>query len=151
MKGKLYLFFSGIWLGIIFFYSLQTPETQGNLDNVSNNFNSIISFLKIKIEYKTFRELLNIGGHLFEFFFLSVFLYGYFKSLKLHYPRFIALAVALFCGLIDECIQGFVSGRVSSVSDVFVDLVGAGLGIVATYIKDSISNKKFNFIVQFYS
>lgn len=151
MKGKLYLFFSGIWLGIIFYYSLQTLETQGNLSNVTNNFSQVLSFLKIKIDLKTFRELLNVGGHLFEFFILSIFLYGYFKKLKLHYPRFIALAVALFCGLIDECLQGFVPGRVSSVNDVFVDFIGAGLGILTTYILDYILKRNYIFIRQFYS
>jgi VanZ family protein len=115
--------------------------SSGTGDNVTDFMNRILSFLKIGIDPKILRSYLNIIGHMFEFFFLALFIYGFVFECKLHYPHFLALSICLFLGLIDEGLQGLVQGRVSSVGDVFVDLIGAGFGILIIIINKPFSNK----------
>ncbi|HEY8395549.1 MAG TPA: VanZ family protein [Bacilli bacterium] len=143
MKKVLFLFFSGLWLGVIFFNSLQIPEAQKNYQEITTSFAKLFDFLKIESDLKIVRSILNIGAHMFEFFFLAIFLCGFFCGFKLHYPYYIAFTVAFFLGLIDESLQGFVPGRVSSVGDIFVDLIGAGFGALSVYIVNRLSALAF--------
>jgi hypothetical protein len=73
-------------------------------------------------------------GHAFGFFGLGIALIR--SRLKgLHAMHYLAFALAV--GAFTEICQRFVPGRTAKVSDVFIDLAGASLGVFAAHLASS--------------
>lgn len=142
MNKTLFFLFVLVWAGIILHFSCQSALLE-NHQEASGIADRLFNFLKIREEIRG--ELLSAGGHVFEYFFLSVFLLGLVRSFNLRYPHFLACALAIFFGLVDEFIQGFVPGRISAVEDVMIDAIGAGLGIMAVSLHALVARHRFRF------
>ncbi|MDD3999333.1 MAG: VanZ family protein [Bacilli bacterium] len=150
MKKQLFIFFFLIWLMVIFYNSLLIPTSQAGAINVTGLVDKTLMVLKINLEPKLIRQILNVFAHIFEYYFLALFLYVILENFKLHYPWFLTLSISLFIGLVDEFIQGFVPGRVESIGDVFFDLAGAILGVLTIIIVKKHKNKSERFIQNLY-
>lgn len=124
MKGKLFILFSGIWTVCIFQKSLQSSYNSSGI----NDYILLLSQL-LMIEVESASLIFSIIAHIFEYFFLAIFLSFGLRNLKCNYPSWVVLFIALLIAVLDEFIQGFVVGRASSVIDVLIDFGGAICGL----------------------
>ena len=90
------------------------------------------------------------GAHVFEYFVLSLLLYGFiwkrFPQEKTSILAVLVIFVATLYGISDELHQYFIPFRGSKLSDVGFDTLGAGLGMLALaawrYCSSHYHNKK---------
>ena len=93
------------WMGVIFFLS-----SRPDLPNFAPGLPG----------------LEEIGGHLTVYAVLAALLWWALHGSGVRYPATWALVLAVVYGATDEYHQSFVPGRTMSVSDLMVDLIGAG-------------------------
>lgn len=98
------------WAGLIFFLSAQPDET----------------FEKLGLQ----GQLLSIGGHLVVYFVLMVLLVvalRFSSNLSSRQIYIVAFLIVALYGLSDEYHQSFVPGRMATIDDWIVDLIGAAI------------------------
>ena len=83
-----------------------------------------------QINEKELNNIVRKCAHGFEYCLFSITISGTLKSLKLKWNTVITntLLIILFCGVLDEFYQLYISGRGSSVVDVMIDFIGGILG-----------------------
>ncbi|MCU0503492.1 MAG: VanZ family protein [Anaerolineae bacterium] len=97
------------WMGVIFFLS-----SRPDLPNFAPGLPGV-------------EEL---GGHLTAYGVLAGLLWWALRGSGVRYPATWALVLAVAYGVSDEFHQSFVPGRDMSVSDLMVDLLGAGVALL---------------------
>ena len=97
------------WMGVIFFLS-----SRPDLPNFAPGLPG----------------LEEIGGHLTAYGVLAGLLWWALRGSGVRYPATWALVLAVLYGVSDEFHQSFVPGRDMSVSDLMVDLIGAGVALL---------------------
>ena len=97
------------WMGLIFFLS-----SRADLPNFAPGLPG----------------LEEIGGHLTVYGVLAGLLWWALRGMAIRYPATWALVLAMLYGVTDEYHQSFVPGRDMSVSDLMVDLIGAGASLL---------------------
>lgn len=118
------------WIGVIWGHSLQPAVVS---DQESGKFliilSKILPFLK---DAEDGMFLVRKAAHFTEYAILGVLLSLQFVNIvKGVFRRFIEPAMtALSVAFVDETIQLFVEGRSGQVSDIWIDLAGASLGIL---------------------
>lgn len=118
-----------IYIGFIFSNSLMNGVSSGNLSlkivkvivNIIPNINQDVIHLYI-------RKL----AHFTEFFILGLLLAATIKNYPLIKNKIINFNIFLIIPVIDETIQNFVVGRVSSLIDILIDT--SGLIIAAIFL-----------------
>ncbi len=97
------------WMGVIFFLS-----SRPDLPNFAPGLPG----------------LEELGGHLTAYGVLAGLLWWALRGSRVRYPATWALVLAVAYGVSDEFHQSFVPGRDMSVSDLMVDLLGAGVALL---------------------
>ncbi|NIM92547.1 MAG: hypothetical protein GTO18_02370 [Anaerolineales bacterium] len=95
--------------------------------------------------YGSLDLLIKKGGHALGYALLAIaYFYALPRSLSSIYRAIIALLMAILFALSDEFHQSFVQGRNSSLTDVFIDTMGAavGLAVALVYSSNSRSNSR---------
>ncbi|MDW7670548.1 MAG: VanZ family protein [Bacillota bacterium] len=124
-----------IWLGLIFYLSSQ-PATESL--ELSRNLEKLIVALKemvvpdLTIEIHRFQNILRKAAHFFVFMvlaFLVMYALDYSNIQTLKRKMAITFGASVIFAILDETYQYFVPGRGAQVSDVFLDSVGAMVGI----------------------
>jgi VanZ family protein len=96
-------------------------------------------------DYGTIDTLIKKGGHAIGYGLLGLsYYYALPKRLSKFYRGITALMMAVLFALSDEYHQSFVQGRTSSLTDIFIDGIGATLALVlgTSYSSNSRSNSK---------
>jgi VanZ family protein len=95
--------------------------------------------------YGTIDTLIKKGGHAIGYGLLGLsYFYALPKRLSRFYRGITALMMAVLFALSDEYHQSFVQGRTSSLTDIFIDGIGATIALVlgTGYSSNSRSNSK---------
>lgn len=137
MKKKkfwLWLLFTAVWIGVIFWHSAQ--------DAAASDAESLglLRFVQKILPWMT-NNLLRKCGHFAEFALLGFLLTGTFWQMK-NFLLLKPIACGLFVALCDETIQLFVSGRSGNVRDVWIDLSGVIVGTLIVYLFFRLRKKK---------
>ena len=109
-----------LWLGFIFFNSMQDAETSGGMSE------GLLSWLGLPESLET---LLRKSAHFCAFFMLGLLVSG--ALTKKNIPMPLILLIVLVCACADETIQLFSVGRSSELRDVWIDLSGGTLGTLS--------------------
>lgn len=109
-----------LWLGFIFFNSLQTAEVSGGMSE------GLLDWLGLPESLET---LLRKSAHFCAFLVLGMLISG--ALTRLHFPMPLILLAVLVCACADETIQLFSEGRSSELRDVWIDLSGGTLGTLS--------------------
>lgn len=118
-----------IYIGFIFSNSLMNGISSGNLSlKIVKIIMNIIPHIKQDILHLYIRKL----AHFTEFFILGLLLASTIKNYPLIKNKIINFNIFLIVPVIDETIQNFVVGRVSSVIDILIDT--SGLIIAAIFL-----------------
>ena len=97
------------YLGFIYFLSTRPKPIPLDIPNIPMDF----SFL-----------------HIIEFFILAFLLLRIFYAHKIKYEFILTILLITLLGIIDEVIQGYISGRTSSLIDAGLDFIGASLVLI---------------------
>ena len=128
------------WLTFIFSNSLQTGEASSAQS--STVVDSVQSVAKVVApnswvanatgeEYDKLHSGVRISAHFLQFALLGALLcWCYFAyTLRIAYI-YLPICAVLLVPFIDECLQGFVSGRATELSDILTDLTGGIFGFI---------------------
>lgn len=132
-----------LWLGVIWGHSLQPAAVS------SQESGAVLSGLSALLEALCLppfltETLVRKGAHMAEYLVLAALLTGSLRNRDWTGRGLCAgvLSASLFCALIDETIQLFVEGRAGKVSDIWVDLGGAALGLLLALAAGVLWRKK---------
>lgn len=133
-KENLYIIISFIlllfWMFVIYNFSAQSATESANL---SMGVTSVISnFLKNFLSKETAvitDHLIRKNAHFLIYLGLGFLTINFLKNLKLKKQYFISITFCFLYACTDEFHQAFVPGRGPAIKDVFIDSMGALLGI----------------------
>lgn len=111
----------GAWMGVIFFFSSQTG---GQSSGLSNQFVDFLAPL-FPADSEVLTTLVRKGAHVTEYAIL-----GGLLTWALRGKSWWALLIGLGYAATDEFHQLFVPGRSGQVSDVLIDAIGVGVGVL---------------------
>lgn len=110
-------------MAVIFSLSHETASVS------SNKSNGLISLLLERFGILVSAHTVRKTAHALEYCGLSLLLYhAYFQSFRTVQPLLTVLTAALYAAS-DEIHQYFIAGRACQMRDVFVDFVGAAVGV----------------------
>lgn len=140
-----------VFIVFIFLLSSQTGDESHDLSEFTKKL--IIMFgddLFLGNIIKLFKDY-NIRkiAHLTIFFILGslIYVYLFFKDMGTIKRIFYSLLFCFLCACLDEVHQYFVPGRTFYVRDIFIDMVGSGLGVLFfgfVFFVGSLFMKNFN-------
>ena len=110
-----------LWLGFIFFNSLQDAETSGGISQ------GLLEMLGLPYAIENFVRKL---AHFTFFMVLGILVSGALSAKK--FPGVAILLCVLLCACADETLQLFSLGRSSELKDVWIDFAGGAMGVVVT-------------------
>lgn len=133
-----------LWMSLIFFLSNQTGSESCKtsnrililLNNLGIDINNIFGIIA--------HFLIRKSAHLFVYFVLSILLYNFLKEYSLN-AIFVAFLCSLLYACLDELHQTFIPFRYGNIIDVFIDLLGALIGLLLILIIKLINKSKMNF------
>lgn len=143
-----------IWMGIIFYFSNQEASvstTQSdkviNLVNVMAKNNGSFKVILLKFyKLKGASFVIRKSAHMFSYFILSIlsFIMVYTHKGNINLSIKYSFVISILYAISDEIHQLFIPGRSGMVQDVFIDGIGAVIGIILITVifKLSIKNKK---------
>lgn len=135
-----------LWMGVIFYFSAQVSEASSQLSSgVTQIIVDVIHTINpnLEIDLDTFRFIIRKLAHFTEYFILALFVMNALRSSGICRSSFlIALIICVLYAISDEFHQMFVPGRGPSVRDVFIDSLGAFVGIVCFYFLAKANLKK---------
>lgn len=120
-----------LWLGFIFYNSLQTAEVSGGMSE------GLLHWFGLP---DTLETLLRKSAHFFAFMALGLLISG--ALTRLNFPTPLILLLVLMCACTDETLQLFSEGRSSELRDVWIDLSGGTLGTLAAALFYKFKKKK---------
>ena len=137
MKKRLSIILVVLWFLLIFYLSNQTSDVSGS------NSKSIIGYIihtnNIDFVDNIFRETM----HFIEYFIFGILLINCFNQYKVDKKIIISIMISFICIIFDEIHQIFVPGRAFEYLDIFLDMLGAILGIfIFNYIEKYIQKRK---------
>lgn len=133
MKKKVSLILLILWMIFIFVMSSFNANDSGNQSGIIVSF--ISSIFNIS-DTKLLSLIIRKSAHFTEYFILGIlsinYIIKYKKNIKYSYLMCIIYAIS------DEIHQIFVSGRSCQITDIFIDSVGAIIGItlIIKFVKD---------------
>lgn len=120
-----------LWLGFIFFNSLQDAETSSGISK------GLLEMLGLPHAIETIVRKL---AHFTFFMVLGILVSGAFSARKLQSVAI--LLCVLLCACTDETLQLFSLGRSSELRDVWIDFAGGALGVVVAAVYGFIKKKQ---------
>ena len=131
-KNKKVLLFILIVIWIMFIWgnsmtvAVESDQQSGRILEWINSLISVFGGLQLS------SFVVRKAAHMFEFFVLAVLVSLFCKVQDCKTSRWAAWGIGVSCvvACLDEGIQLFVPGRAGRVSDVFIDLAGAVIGVL---------------------
>ncbi|CAM2760538.1 VanZ family protein [Hathewaya histolytica] len=133
---------SFIWMGIIFYFSHQVGDVSSKNNHFIVSYVDKISSSLVKfIGYDNLNVLVRKSAHVTEYLILFLLLfYGFYRFYKntrykcLWKSSVLSALSTILYACTDEFHQIFVIGREGKIFDVFVDSIGALIGIIIVTI-----------------
>ncbi|MCM3356618.1 VanZ family protein [Psychrobacillus sp. MER TA 171] len=124
-----------IWMGIIFYLSQQPASVSSQLSsNVAHTIKQAANVVapETNIIKDDYYIVIRKQAHFLVYFILGILLMQYLKSTRLNLLPSMAfsLVICVVFAIADETLQLFALGRGAQVRDVFIDTVGASIGII---------------------
>lgn len=124
-----------LWIMVIFSFSLQTGEDSGgmSLAILIKGLGAFFPNLVETMELELWHLLLRKCAHFVEYFILGILSFRTLRDIGWRRKEFVVIGFCVSVAIVDETLQRFVSGRVGSVWDMFLDSIGALTGILIVY------------------
>ena len=130
------VFVAFMFLGVMYYFSRQNGIDS---DTISRKCTEIfintfghIGLGRVAQKFLFYVDIRKIA-HFVLFFLFSMICYLIFsfENIKLRYS--ICFILSLLLAAADEIHQSFISGRTATISDVFIDIIGASFGLLIVY------------------
>lgn len=121
-------------MGVIFYFSHQPGNVSGELSG------GVIQTLEtlLRIDLEPYHILIRKTAHLSVYLILGVFTLNTLLNFKCPHTHalYIAIIICLIYAISDEFHQTFIPGRSGEIWDVFIDTLGASIGVLLmNYLK----------------
>lgn len=123
MKKIVKLLLIIIWLLVIFLFSNQDGSTSTSLTN--GILEKYLFFLDSDIFFMIIRKM----AHITEYFILGILVLNFINEFKIDKKIVISILMCFILASFDEFHQLFIPDRTGCLLDVFIDMIGASLGI----------------------
>lgn len=123
MKKVIRLLLIILWLLVIFIFSNQDGTTSTALTN--GVLEKYLFFIDSDIFFIVIRKI----AHITEYLILEILVFSFVNELNIDRKIIVSLLICLILSSIDEFHQLFIPGRTGKILDVFIDMIGALLGI----------------------
>ncbi|GEN46657.1 VanZ family protein [Alkalibacillus haloalkaliphilus] len=120
-----------MWMGLIFYFSHQPGEQSSELSgSVVDLVLSIVPFIDADTDWVHY--LIRKAAHFFIYFVLGILVMNALRvsGVELKRSAWVTIVVCLLYAISDEVHQLYIPGRSGEVSDVVLDTVGAGFGVL---------------------
>ena len=124
MKKIIKLLFIVIWLLVIFLFSNQDGSTSTSLTN--GILEKYLFFVDSDIFFMIIRKM----AHITEYFILGILVLNFINEFKVDKKIIISILICFILASFDEFHQLFIPDRTGRLLDVFIDMIGASLGIL---------------------
>ncbi len=124
MKKIIKLLFIIIWLLVIFLFSNQDGSTSTSLTN--GILEKYLFFVDSDIFFMIIRKM----AHITEYFILGILVLNFINEFKVDKKIIISILICFILASFDEFHQLFIPDRTGRLLDVFIDMIGASLGIL---------------------
>lgn len=124
MKKIIKLVFIIIWLLVIFLFSNQDGSTSTSLTN--GILEKYLFFVDSDIFFMIIRKM----AHITEYFILGILVLNFINEFKVDKKIIISILICFILASFDEFHQLFIPDRTGRLLDVFIDMIGASLGIL---------------------
>ncbi len=124
MKKIIKLLFIIIWLLVIFLFSNQDGSTSTSLTN--GILEKYLFFVDSDIFFMIIRKM----AHITEYFILGILVLNFINEFKIDKKIVVSILICFILASFDEFHQLFIPDRTGRLLDVFIDMIGASLGIL---------------------
>lgn len=124
MKKIVKLLLIVIWLLVIFLFSNQDGSTSTSLTN--GILEKYLFFVDSDIFFMIIRKM----AHITEYFILGILILNFINEFKVDKKIVISILICFILASFDEFHQLFIPDRTGRLLDVFIDMIGASLGIL---------------------
>lgn len=124
MKKIIKLLFIVIWLLVIFLFSNQDGSTSTSLTN--GILEKYLFFVDSDIFFMIIRKM----AHITEYFILGILVLSFINEFKIDKKIVASILICFILASFDEFHQLFIPDRTGCLLDVFIDMIGASLGIL---------------------
>lgn len=124
MKKIVKLLLIIIWLLVIFLFSNQDGSTSTSLTN--GILEKYLFFVDSDIFFMIIRKM----AHITEYFILGILVLNFINEFKVDKKIIISILICFILASFDEFHQLFIPDRTGRLLDVFIDMIGASLGIL---------------------
>lgn len=124
MKKIVKLLLIVIWLLVIFLFSNQDGSTSTLLTN--GILEKYLFFVDSDIFFMIIRKM----AHITEYFILGILVLNFINEFKIDKKIIISILICFILASFDELHQLFIPDRTGCLLDVFIDMIGASLGIL---------------------
>lgn len=124
MKKIVKLLLIIIWLLVIFLFSNQDGSTSTSLTN--GILEKYLFFVDSDIFFMIIRKM----AHITEYFILGILVLNFINEFKVDKKIIISILICFILASFDEFHQLFIPDRTGCLLDVFIDMIGASLGIL---------------------
>lgn len=124
MKKIVKLLLIVIWLLVIFLFSNQDGSTSTSLTN--GILEKYLFFVDSDIFFMIIRKM----AHITEYFILGILVLNFINELKIDKKIVVSILICFILASFDEFHQLFIPDRTGRLLDVFIDMIGASLGIL---------------------
>ena len=124
MKKIIKLLFIIIWLLVIFLFSNQDGSTSTSLTN--GILEKYLFFVDSDIFFMIIRKM----AHITEYFILGILVLNFINEFKVDKKIIISILICFILASFDEFHQLLIPDRTGRLLDVFIDMIGASLGIL---------------------
>lgn len=124
MKKIVKLLLIIIWLLVIFLFSNQDGSTSTSLTN--GILEKYLFFVDSDIFFMIIRKM----AHITEYFILGILVLNFINEFKVDKKIVVSILICFILASFDEFHQLFIPDRTGRLLDVFIDMIGASLGIL---------------------
>ena len=124
MKKIVKLLLIIIWLFVIFLFSNQDGSTSTSLTN--GILEKYLFFVDSDIFFMIIRKM----AHITEYFILGILVLNFINEFKIDKKIVVSILICFILASFDEFHQLFIPDRTGRLLDVFIDMIGASLGIL---------------------
>lgn len=124
MKKIVKLLLIVIWLLVIFLFSNQDGSTSTSLTN--GILEKYLFFVDSDIFFMIIRKM----AHITEYFILGILVLNFINEFKIDKKIVVSSLICFILASFDEFHQLFIPDRTGRLLDVFIDMIGASLGIL---------------------
>ena len=124
MKKIVKLLLIVIWLLVIFLFSNQDGSTSTSLTN--GILEKYLFFVDSDIFFMIIRKM----AHITEYFILGILVLNFINEFKIDKKIVVSILICFILASFDEFHQLFIHDRTGCLLDVFIDMIGASLGIL---------------------